>query len=161
GMSTVPLISIVDDDASLRVSPDNLSGSARFRVHEFSSTEAFLSSNCAHVRPAPMSGLERQRQTVRTEWRIPITLHPSSTEQSQLRGHAMTPIAGALLAGLIGVATVLLGADGAQAQQQTVKNIVLVHGAVADGSSWGKVIPILEARGFHVVAVQNPLTSLR
>jgi pimeloyl-ACP methyl ester carboxylesterase len=41
-----------------------------------------------------------------------------------------------------------------------VKNIVLVHGAFADGTSWAKVIPILEGRGFHVVAVQNPLTSL-
>jgi pimeloyl-ACP methyl ester carboxylesterase len=41
-----------------------------------------------------------------------------------------------------------------------VKNIVLVHGAFADGTCWAKVIPILEARGFHVVAVQNPLTSL-
>jgi pimeloyl-ACP methyl ester carboxylesterase len=41
-----------------------------------------------------------------------------------------------------------------------VKNIVLVHGAFADGTSWAKVIPILEAKGFHVVAVQNPLTSL-
>jgi pimeloyl-ACP methyl ester carboxylesterase len=41
-----------------------------------------------------------------------------------------------------------------------VKNIVLVHGAWADGSSWSKVIPLLEAKGLHVVAVQNPLTSL-
>jgi pimeloyl-ACP methyl ester carboxylesterase len=41
-----------------------------------------------------------------------------------------------------------------------VKNIVLVHGAFADGTSWGKVIPILESRRFHVVAVQNPLTFL-
>lgn len=41
----------------------------------------------------------------------------------------------------------------------SVKNIVLVHGAWADGSSWSKVIPLLEAKGFHVVAVQNPLTS--
>src|SRR4051795_6094867 len=39
-------------------------------------------------------------------------------------------------------------------------NVVLVHGAWADGSSWSKVIPLLEARGLHVVAVQNPLTSL-
>jgi pimeloyl-ACP methyl ester carboxylesterase len=37
--------------------------------------------------------------------------------------------------------------------------IVLVHGAFADGSSWGDVIPLLEQRGFDVVAVQNPLTS--
>ncbi len=43
---------------------------------------------------------------------------------------------------------------------RTVKNVVLVHGAWADGSSWSRVIPLLEAKGFHVVAVQNPLTSL-
>ena len=41
-----------------------------------------------------------------------------------------------------------------------VRNIVLVHGAFADGSSFAKVIPLLEARGFHVTAVQNPLSSL-
>ena len=43
---------------------------------------------------------------------------------------------------------------------QGAKNIVIVHGAWADGSSWSKVIPLLQAKGFHVVAVQNPLTSL-
>ena len=42
----------------------------------------------------------------------------------------------------------------------TVRNVVLVHGAWADGSSWSKVIRILQAKGLHVVAVQNPLTSL-
>jgi pimeloyl-ACP methyl ester carboxylesterase len=41
-----------------------------------------------------------------------------------------------------------------------VKNIVLVHGAFADGTSWSKIIPILEAEGYNIVAVQNPLTSL-
>jgi pimeloyl-ACP methyl ester carboxylesterase len=40
-------------------------------------------------------------------------------------------------------------------------NVVLVHGAFADGSSWDKVVPLLEARGLHVVAVQNPLSSLK
>lgn len=38
--------------------------------------------------------------------------------------------------------------------------VVLVHGAFADGSSWARVIPILERDGFTVIAVQNPLTSL-
>ena len=37
--------------------------------------------------------------------------------------------------------------------------IILVHGAFADGSSWGNVIPLLENAGYHVIAVQNPLTS--
>src|SRR5678809_649745 len=41
-----------------------------------------------------------------------------------------------------------------------VRNVVLVHGAWADGSSWAKVIPLLQQAGLNVVAVQNPLTSL-
>jgi pimeloyl-ACP methyl ester carboxylesterase len=69
-------------------------------------------------------------------------------------------MAATALAGAIGFATALAGVSQAQSQRQPVKNIVLVHGAFADGTSWAKVIPILEARGFHVVAVQNPLTSL-
>jgi pimeloyl-ACP methyl ester carboxylesterase len=39
-------------------------------------------------------------------------------------------------------------------------SIVLIHGAFADGSSWSKVIPILEKDGYYVTAVQIPLTSL-
>jgi pimeloyl-ACP methyl ester carboxylesterase len=38
--------------------------------------------------------------------------------------------------------------------------VVLVHGAFADGSSWNKVIPLLQAEGLNAIAVQNPLTSL-
>jgi pimeloyl-ACP methyl ester carboxylesterase len=38
-------------------------------------------------------------------------------------------------------------------------SIVLVHDAFADGGSWSHVIPILENDGFHVMAIQNPLTS--
>jgi pimeloyl-ACP methyl ester carboxylesterase len=41
-----------------------------------------------------------------------------------------------------------------------VKNVVLVHGAWADGSSWSKLIPLLQAKGLHAVAVQNPLSSI-
>ena len=40
------------------------------------------------------------------------------------------------------------------------KNVVLVHGAWADGSSWAKVISLLQRKGFYVTAVQLPLTSL-
>ena len=67
---------------------------------------------------------------------------------------------------LIAIAGFLLTAvfhTGAVAQAnspQGVRNIVIVHGAWADGSSWSKVIPLLQAKGLHVVAVQNPLTSL-
>jgi pimeloyl-ACP methyl ester carboxylesterase len=41
-----------------------------------------------------------------------------------------------------------------------VKNIVLVHGAFADGSSWNKVIPLLQAKGFNVTSVQHPMNTL-
>jgi len=43
---------------------------------------------------------------------------------------------------------------------QALPNIVLVHGAWADGSSWSSVIEGLQADGYHVTAPQFPLTSL-
>src|SRR5262249_44522300 len=46
-----------------------------------------------------------------------------------------------------------------QLAMSAVKNVVLVHGAFADGSSWSRVIPLLESKGFNVTAAQNPLTS--
>lgn len=42
----------------------------------------------------------------------------------------------------------------------SVANVVLVHAAWADASSWNKIIPTLQSRGMPVVAVQIPLTSL-
>lgn len=44
--------------------------------------------------------------------------------------------------------------------QEPAKNIVLVHGAFADESSWDKVAAILSAKGYNVTQVANPLTSL-
>ena len=46
-------------------------------------------------------------------------------------------------------------------QTPQVKNIVLVHGAFADGSSWSKVIPLLQAKGYKVTSVGIPLTSFK
>ncbi|MCD1643944.1 alpha/beta fold hydrolase [Aurantimonas coralicida] len=42
----------------------------------------------------------------------------------------------------------------------SVRNVVLVHGAFADGSGWRGVYDRLTARGYNVSIVQNPLTSL-
>ena len=47
-----------------------------------------------------------------------------------------------------------------QIVQKGISNIVLVHGAFADGSSWADVVSVLQVKGYHVAAVQNPLTSL-
>jgi len=42
----------------------------------------------------------------------------------------------------------------------TKPSILLVHGLWADGSCWNEIIPTLQAEGYDVIAVQNPLTSL-
>src|SRR5882762_6891730 len=62
------------------------------------------------------------------------------------------------LAFALAVCVVLLGAASAQAQQ--IKNVVLVHGAFADGSGWRALYETLTKKGFHVTVVQNPLSSL-
>lgn len=46
------------------------------------------------------------------------------------------------------------------AQAAEVKNIVIVHGALSDGSGWRKASDILVQRGFNVTIVQQPITSL-
>jgi pimeloyl-ACP methyl ester carboxylesterase len=63
----------------------------------------------------------------------------------------------------VGLLTATLGGFEAHAQPAgpvEARNVVLIHGAWADGSSWAEVIPRLQAAGLKVTAVQNPLTSL-
>ena len=65
------------------------------------------------------------------------------------------------IASAAAAAIALLPAFVAPAQQAApVKNIVLVHGAFADGSGWRRVAGILRKDGFTVSVVQEPLTSL-
>jgi FixJ family two-component response regulator len=79
-MSTGRLISIVDDDDSLRNSLANLIRSVGFPTQGFSSAEAFLGSQQARataclildVRMPGMNGLELQRHLAAADWRIPI-----------------------------------------------------------------------------------------
>ena len=65
-------------------------------------------------------------------------------------------------AGILALTTALTIATGAvtSANAQTVKNVVLVHGAFADGSGYKGVYEALTKQGYHVTVVQNPLTSL-
>ncbi|MBR0669166.1 alpha/beta hydrolase [Roseomonas hellenica] len=65
-----------------------------------------------------------------------------------------------MLAGAAGAAALAGFAPRPAAAQATVRNVVLVHGAWADGSCWMDVILRLQAAGFRTTAVQNPLTSL-
>jgi FixJ family two-component response regulator len=93
-MSAAPLISIVDDDDSLRNSLNNLIRSVGFRAQGFPSAEAFLNSSELHdtaclildVRMPGMSGLDLQRQLVATHSPIPIVFITShGDEDAQAR----------------------------------------------------------------------------
>src|SRR6202163_2361323 len=53
------------------------------------------------------------------------------------------------------------GALSAQNEEHRVRNIVLVHGAWADGSGWKGVYDILVKDGYTVSIVQEPETSFR
>ncbi|GLH84271.1 alpha/beta hydrolase [Bradyrhizobium sp. SSBR45R] len=65
----------------------------------------------------------------------------------------------AAAAGSVASATAVHAKTSAAGPRKT-NNVVLVHGAFADGSSWSEVAARLLAKGYNVSAVQNPLTSL-
>lgn len=59
-----------------------------------------------------------------------------------------------------GLSAVALLSGAAMAAPAGAKNVVLVHGAWADGSGWRPIYEILKSEGYNVRMVQNPLTSL-
>lgn len=59
-----------------------------------------------------------------------------------------------VIAAAIGTASIASAAIG-----QEAPSVVLVHGAWANGSSWEAVVPLLQQKGLHVVAVHNPASS--
>jgi len=65
-----------------------------------------------------------------------------------------------LIAAFIIFSGLLIRVNPVAAQIHPIKNIVIVHGAFGDGSSWKAVYNILTKKGYHVTIVQNPLTSL-
>jgi pimeloyl-ACP methyl ester carboxylesterase len=66
----------------------------------------------------------------------------------------------ALVAGAAAASLRSIRGMGAAATPTKARNVVLVHGLFADGSSWSEVIPRLQAAGLNVTSVQNPLTTL-
>jgi pimeloyl-ACP methyl ester carboxylesterase len=66
-------------------------------------------------------------------------------------------LASALAAGAIAI---LMPHLSRAENRPAARNIVLVHGLFADGSSWSEVITRLQAAGLNVTSVQNPLTTL-
>ena len=68
----------------------------------------------------------------------------------------MRKMAGLAAGGLLAISA----AGTAPVSAEQVRNVVIVHGALADGSGWRKVHDILTTRGFAVSVVQPPMTSL-
>jgi pimeloyl-ACP methyl ester carboxylesterase len=60
----------------------------------------------------------------------------------------------------VGAIAVLMPRQSRAENRPAARNIVLVHGLFADGSSWSEVIARLQAAGLNVTSVQNPLTTL-
>ncbi|MBS7254134.1 alpha/beta hydrolase [Flavobacterium branchiicola] len=60
------------------------------------------------------------------------------------------------------ILALLFTSVNANAQKATpqIKNVVLVHGAFADGSGWKGLYQVLTKKGYNVTIVQNPLSSL-
>lgn len=79
------------------------------------------------------------RSSIRSLLALPVlmTAVPAMTQAQSARSKSSTP-----------------------SSESGIRNVILVHGAYADGSSYAKVIPLLRAKGLRVTAVQNPLTSL-
>jgi FixJ family two-component response regulator len=100
-MANLPLISVVDDDDSVRESLQGLIRSVGFAVAVFASAEEFLSSDDLHntdclildVRMPGMNGLDLQRQLRTTHHQIPvvfITAHgDEEARQRALNGGAV------------------------------------------------------------------------
>ena len=95
-MARAPVISIVDDDDSLRNSLSNLLRSVGFRVREFASANAFLGSSDVRetaclildVRMPGMDGLELQHHIVTAGWRLAIVF-VTSHDDADARARAL------------------------------------------------------------------------
>src|SRR5258708_7211842 len=62
---------------------------------------------------------------------------------------------------IAGAATPLLRRAALAQSTAKARNVVLIHGLFADGSSWSEVIARLQRKGIQATAVQNPLTTLQ
>ncbi|TCT02637.1 pimeloyl-ACP methyl ester carboxylesterase [Aquabacter spiritensis] len=85
--------------------------------------------------------------------------HIAQIKREPMPTKTTTLLATMAAAASLSSATVAQSADAIPAAQ-SVRNVVLVHGAFADGSGWRGVYDLLTQRGYRVTIVQNPLTSL-
>jgi FixJ family two-component response regulator len=96
-MANVPLISIVDDDESVRESLDGLIRSVGFAVKVFASAEEFLNSDhprdtdclLLDVRLPGMNGIELHRHLVASQYEIPVVFITAHGSEEGVRSQAL------------------------------------------------------------------------
>jgi FixJ family two-component response regulator len=96
-MAKVPLISVVDDDESVRESLDGLFRSVGFAVKVFASAEELLNSNhlcdadclLLDVRLPGMNGIELHRRLVANHWEIPVIFITAHGSEEGVRAQAL------------------------------------------------------------------------
>jgi pimeloyl-ACP methyl ester carboxylesterase len=102
------------------------------------------------------NGRWKNRDLVETPAHSPTDLIPSDMQQDHSMRNILFSAAAALLAG----STLVGSANSAELPKGAAHNIVLVHGAFVDQTSWQPVADILTKKGYNVTLVENPLTSL-
>lgn len=102
------------------------------------------------------NGRWKNRDLVETPAHSPTDLIPSDMQQDHSMRNILFSAAATLLAG----STLVGSANSAELPKGAAHNIVLVHGAFVDQTSWQPVADILTKKGYNVTLVENPLTSL-
>jgi pimeloyl-ACP methyl ester carboxylesterase len=75
--------------------------------------------------------------------------------------YRLSSLRGLAVAGVLAIAALTAQRSFAQGAEMTRPTVVLVHGAFAESSSWNPVIAKLIPKGYHVIAVANPLRGLK
>jgi pimeloyl-ACP methyl ester carboxylesterase len=83
-----------------------------------------------------------------------------NSQHDLLQSHPMNRRAFVSLMAAGAASTLVRGTAAAAQSVPKARNVVLVHGLFADGSSWSEVIARLQAAGLNATSVQNPLTTL-
>src|SRR4029079_13543106 len=100
--------------------------------------------------------------TVTTKNRMQLYQEDWDKRHPAVFSHRPTDRLRTTLLSIVAIAAMAVSVNAGPAEAQTaqpVKNVVLVHGAFADGSGWEAVAKILEKDGYKVSVAQPPETS--
>src|SRR5438445_9421153 len=108
----------------------------------------------------PAFGILFGRHASSHKGEVPVGENPRKAVKECVEGSKKTLRTAVVAISALAATLFATGALARAAKPAEARNVVLVHGAWADGSSWAEVISRLQAASLHVTAVQNPLTTL-